>query len=101
MQRAIINIVSNAIEASSKGQVVTLRTVPGKNSVLITINDQGSGIDKETIKNIFTPYFTTKTSGTGLGLPIAQKIIDGHCGRISLLSKPGTGTEVKIELPYR
>jgi signal transduction histidine kinase len=101
MERAIVNVVSNAIEASSKGQVVTLRTDPGKNSVLIKITDQGSGIDEENLKNIFAPYFTTKASGTGLGLSIAQKIINGHCGKISLDSRRGSGTEVKIELPYR
>lgn len=101
IERAIVNIVSNAIDASSKGQNVTLRILPGKRFALIKIRDEGSGIDKENMKKLFIPYFTTKTTGTGLGLAIAQKIIDQHCGRISLSSKKGAGTEVKIELPYK
>ncbi len=100
LERAIVNVVANAVEASGKGQRVTIRTSAGRRSVAVTVTDQGSGISKEDSRKVFTPYFTTKGSGTGLGLAIVRKIIDGHRGGISLDSKPGLGTEVRIELPY-
>lgn len=101
MERALINIVSNAIEASGRGQNVTVGTVPGKDTLAITIADQGPGMDSEAIENIFTPFYTKKQEGTGLGMPIAKKVIEAHKGKIHVQSKPGAGTEVMIELPYK
>lgn len=71
MERALINLVSNAIEASSRGQNVKVGTVPGKDTLVITIVDQGPGMDRETIENIFTPFYTKKKEGTGFW--------DAHC----------------------
>ncbi|HEY9245978.1 MAG TPA: HAMP domain-containing sensor histidine kinase [Candidatus Methanoperedens sp.] len=101
MERALINLVSNAIEASSGGQNVKVGTIPGKNTLAITIVDQGPGMDRETIENIFTPFYTKKKEGTGLGMPIAKKVIEAHKGKIHVDSKLGVGTEVRIELPYK
>lgn len=100
MQRAIINIINNAIEASSKGQQVRIALVARKRLVSISVKDYGSGMDSETIENIFFPFYSKKDSGTGLGMAIAKKIIDGHQGRINVKSQIGLGTEVEIELPY-
>jgi signal transduction histidine kinase len=97
IERALINLVSNAIEASSRGQDVKVGTAPGKGTLVITIADQGPGMDRETIENIFTPFYTKKKEGTGLGMPIAKKVVEAHKGKI----KPGAGTEVRIELPYK
>jgi signal transduction histidine kinase len=101
IERALINLVSNAIEASSTGQNVKVGTVPGKDTLVITIVDQGPGMDRETIENIFTPFYTKKKEGTGLGMPIAKKVVEAHKGEIHVESKPGEGTEVRIELPYK
>jgi signal transduction histidine kinase len=101
MHRALTNLINNAIEASDTGQEVKVTAETKKNYLHIIIKDHGSGMDKETLENIFTPFYTKKSGGTGLGMSIAKKIIDGHKGKIRIDSKPGAGTEVIIELPYR
>ncbi len=101
IQRALINLFNNAIESSDTGQKVVLIVTDGKRHLNIKIKDHGSGMDKEALEKIFTPFFTTKKSGTGLGLPIAKKIIESHEGTIRVESEQGAGTEVKIELPHK
>ncbi|MFH1703882.1 MAG: HAMP domain-containing sensor histidine kinase [Nitrospirota bacterium] len=101
MQRALSNLINNAIEASDKGQEVKVTAEAKKDYLYVMIKDHGSGMDKETLENIFTPFYTKKSGGTGLGLPIAKKIIEGHKGKIRIDSKPGAGTEVIIEFLYR
>lgn len=106
LQQLINNLVINAIEAMGKGGVLEIKTFETKSSfhsgrdvVIIELKDTGSGIQQENMKDIFTPFFTTKTSGTGLGLAISYQIIKRHGGVISLKSHPGEGTTFKIELP--
>jgi signal transduction histidine kinase len=70
-----------------------------KTDVLIIIQDNGAGMDRETLENIFIPYYTKKSSGSGLGMPIAKKIIEGHKGKILIDSKLGRGTKVGVYLP--
>lgn len=101
MERAIANLLSNAIDASGKGQTITISTVISGNSLAIMLKDQGSGMDKETLENIFVPFYTKKDKGTGLGMSIAKKIVDGHGGRMYIHSKPGEGTMITIELAYK
>ncbi len=101
MERALINLVSNAIEASGRGQTVTVGTVTGKATLTITITDQGSGMDRDTLENIFVPFYTRKKEGSGLGMPIAKKVVEAHKGILHIDSKLGAGTEVRIELPYK
>jgi two-component system, NtrC family, sensor histidine kinase HydH len=98
--RALSNLISNAIEASGDGHKVSVGLVAGKKYISIRISDNGSGMDAETIENIFVPFYTRKTSGTGLGMSIAKKIIDGHKGKIRINSAPGKGTKVEILLPH-
>jgi len=95
----LINLISNAVDASVKGQSIVISSENEKNSVVIKIRDYGSGMDKETIRNVFIPFYTKKSSGTGLGMPITKKIIEGHKGKIKIESDPGAGTEVRIEIP--
>lgn len=99
VQRALVNLITNAVEASEAGQSVTVSVVPGADSLHVVIRDQGVGMDRETLGSIFKPYYTRKSGGTGLGMPIAQKIINGHNGRIYVSSRPGRGTTVTVELP--
>jgi two-component system, NtrC family, sensor histidine kinase HydH len=101
MERALINLVSNAIEASGRGQSITVNIEAGNHNLAVTVIDQGPGMDRETLENIFTPFYTKKREGTGLGLPIAKKVVEAHQGKIYVFSKPGQGTEVRIELPYK
>ncbi len=99
MVRALVNLINNAIEASGKGQGVLITAAAEKKHLEIRIKDQGPGMDKETLENIFVPYFTGKVGGTGLGMSITKKIIEGHRGTIRMNSHPGKGTEIILELP--
>lgn len=101
LERAIVNLVNNAIEASHKGQNIAIVTVPEKNYLVVRIKDKGAGMDKEILQNIFIPFYTKKSGGTGLGMPISKKIIEGHKGKIHVDSQPKMGTEVTIRLPYQ
>lgn len=101
LERALVNLINNAIDASDRGQSVAVLEEPGTNGITIRIRDHGEGMDRETIKNIFIPFYTRKSSGTGLGMAIAWKIVEAHHGGIHVLSSPGAGTEVTIDLPYR
>jgi len=99
MQRALVNIINNGIEASAKGKTVTVIVETGKQCVMIRVKDAGSGMDSETLENIFVPFYTKKRGGTGLGMAIAKKVIEGHRGKIRVKSEVDKGTEVLIELP--
>ncbi len=99
MQRALANLISNAVEASERGQSVSVSAYIKEDSLSIVISDDGTGMDEETRGNLFMPFFTKKSAGTGLGMPIAKKIIEGHDGKIDIKSHPGDGTQVIISLP--
>jgi signal transduction histidine kinase len=93
---ALRNILTNAIE-SIRGQgtiLVRLASAPGQ--ITLRISDTGVGIEKDLLDRIFEPYFSTKDVGTGLGLPIARKIIEDHQGAIEISSEPGRGTTITI-----
>ena len=100
--RCILNLVSNAIDACNKsGGVVKISTRCLTNEGLeLKVSDNGSGIRKENIKHIFEVFYTTKGSlGTGLGLPVTQKIIAEHRGKIEVSSKIRVGTTFTITIP--
>lgn len=101
LERAIVNIVNNAIEASGEGKEVVISLRSDGTDASIKIRDQGAGMDKETIESIFIPFYTKKAKGTGLGMPIVKKLIEGHGGDIHIESQPGVGTSVTVRLPYR
>ena len=97
--RALVNLIHNAIEASPISSVVSVSVESAKELIMVKISDSGSGMDKGTLENIFIPFYTKKSSGTGLGMAVAKKIIEGHKGEIHIDSKLQIGTEVIIELP--
>ncbi len=99
-ERALVNLITNAIEASGGNQGVSIIMTADKKMLTIKITDNGSGMDDETLANVFIPFYTKKRGGTGLGMPIAKKIIEGHQGNIRINSKVGQGTVVTIELSY-
>ncbi len=80
---------------------IRLRTRAAGDRVTITVSDRGPGIAPEDMAHIFDPYFTTRRTGTGLGLPIARNIIDGLGGSITVSSRTGVGTEMRLDLPLR
>ncbi len=101
IRQAIINLFKNAIEAMNEKGIITIRTVHLANTALISIKDNGQGIEADDIEKIFEPTFSKKESGTGLGLAIVEKIIIEHYGHIGCNSIIGEGTEFVIELPIK
>lgn len=96
---ALSNLLQNAIQASSAGQTVAIRATEAQENIMIFVADHGHGIQKEQLETIFNPFFTTKSQGIGLGLPIVSKIVDEHHGRINVFSEVGKGTTFEIALP--
>lgn len=101
IKQAVINIIKNAMEAMEHGGVLTVRTypLPEAQEAAIEIGDTGPGISTKILHNIFNPYYTTKARGTGLGLPITNRIIKAHNGRIEIRNKETGGALFIIKLP--
>jgi len=102
LRQVLVNLTLNAIQATPSGGWVTVHTQPAENGALkVEVKDTGSGISKENTGKLFTPFFTTKEKGqgVGLGLAVAKSIIEKHCGTIDVESKEGKGTTFTIILP--
>ena len=100
LRLALVNLVVNARDAvGAEGPAVSVSTELTPTTIAIIVRDGGAGIEREDLPRVFDPYFTTKRGGTGLGLPIAKNIVEGLGGTIVVTSEPGTGTEIRIELP--
>ncbi|MEO0107534.1 MAG: ATP-binding protein [candidate division WOR-3 bacterium] len=99
MSSAIINILKNSVEAMGSDGKIRITTDIEEDSVLISIADTGKGIQSDMIKNIFSPFYSGKKEGTGLGLAFVKKVIDIHNGKITVDSKVGRGTEFLIKIP--
>jgi signal transduction histidine kinase len=99
------NLISNAIDASTPGQSVTVRVMNLGKRWCFQVQDHGCGIPSEYIGRIFEPYFTTKAGanarGFGLGLTIVHKVVQMHAGTIQVQSSPGQLTVVSVELPVQ
>jgi len=105
LHQAVLNLAVNAIEAASEGGEVAIgayETQDGRIAAqAIEVRDTGEGIAHDHIAQIFQPFFTTKATGTGLGLSVAENIVKSHDGRIDVESVVGTGTTFRIMLPDR
>jgi PAS domain S-box-containing protein len=101
LQEALLNFLSNAIDAMPLGGKLDLVLRRADNLVELDITDTGYGIPPENIEKIFEPFFTTKENGTGLGVSLAHQIIQNHNGRLDIESKVGEGTTIKIKLPLQ
>lgn len=100
MKQVLINLIKNSIEASNKDKnLISLTTFYSNNSLYIIVKDNGEGMDKETLEKIFTPFYTTKHYGTGLGVCLSKEIIKAHNGSLSYTSISNKGTIAKIVLP--
>jgi len=101
LYRALMNIFINSIQAIDNAGSITVNVDEEKGGYRMEIEDTGSGITRENMKKIFNPFFTTKQKGSGLGLPIVRKIIEGHEGTVEIESQEGSGTKVIIRLPLK
>jgi two-component system, NtrC family, sensor histidine kinase HydH len=105
IERVVYNLILNAAQASPPQSSVTVKTrtlaQEEGDTVEISVIDRGSGIAAKDRESIFNPFFTTKSSGVGLGLAIVSKIVDEHGGQITVESEPGEGSVFRVFLPVR
>ena len=98
------SLVENAFQAMPSGGTVRIQIRRGelesRSCVNIAISDNGHGMDEAVLERGLHPFFTTRPSGTGLGLPIVQRIVEAHGGRLELESKPGVGTTARVLIPF-
>jgi signal transduction histidine kinase len=87
------------MESMSQGGTLRISTQEGDNFVQIDISDTGIGFGPEVGEKVFTPFFTTKTRGSGLGLSVSRLVVELHGGRLKIASEKGKGTVVSIVLP--
>ncbi|MGE0594202.1 MAG: nitrogen regulation protein NR(II) [Vicinamibacterales bacterium] len=101
------NLLTNAYEAMEGRGTVSIKAMTtrlddggdGRDAIIVSFDDDGPGIEPEVAEKAFSPFFTTKPQGSGLGLSIVRKIVDAHDGRIDLESTPGRGTTIRVSLP--
>jgi signal transduction histidine kinase len=98
LKQVFLNLILNAVEAIPRGGDINLCTEFHEGIVKISVSDNGIGIEKKDLKNIFDPYYSTKEQGFGLGLSLIQTIVHKHRGKISVRSEKGKGTDVVILL---
>lgn len=99
IKQALLNVILNAQQAMSNGGELIVRTYQSDENVFIDITDTGVGIQKNKIDKIFQVYYSTKKTGTGLGLPTAKRIIEENKGSINIRSEDGKGSSFLIKLP--
>jgi signal transduction histidine kinase len=100
LKQIILNLILNAIDASAPGAEVTVALhTKGAEQVLIEVLDRGAGIAPEKLAHIFDPFYTTKETGTGLGLALVHQMVREHGGEITVESAVGHGTAFRITLP--
>jgi signal transduction histidine kinase len=100
LKQAFYNVIKNSFEAMKRRGILHIRTDMDESHVLIRFTDTGGGISAENLSHVFEPYFTTKPSGTGLGLLIVRRIVREHGGELSMESSEGKGLTLTIRLPY-
>ena len=100
LSQVFINLINNAVQASPPGSRLELGiSNNARERVEIEIRDQGPGIPEKDLEKIFTPFFTTKAAGTGLGLPVSNRIVGEHDGTLTITSRQGAGTRAVVSLP--
>ena len=99
LRQAFLNVLANAVEATPGGGHVTVSADVRPGAVEVAINDTGHGLEPLEVERALKPFYSTKPLGTGLGLPLVARIISAHKGGLTIESRPGRGTTVRITLP--
>ncbi len=100
MKQAFYNVIKNSFEAMKRRGILRIRTDLDDKHVLVSFTDTGGGMSAESLSRVFEPYFTTKPSGSGLGLLIVRRIVREHGGELGVESQEGQGITLTIRLPY-
>src|SRR6266550_4452636 len=100
MKQAFYNVIKNSLEAMKRRGILRIRSDMDDTHILIRFIDTGGGMSAANLSRVFEPYFTTKPSGTGLGLLIVRRIVREHGGELSIESSEGKGLTLTIRLPY-
>jgi two-component system, NtrC family, sensor histidine kinase HydH len=99
IRQALLNLITNAYDSMPGGGVLTVSTSSVPGSVQITVTDTGTGMDEQTRDSIFTPFFTKKTRGIGLGLAVTKRVVEAHGGTIAVQTMPAAGSSFTLTLP--
>ena len=99
MKQVILNLVKNSCESAQTDTRICLTIFSKNNTAHLVVDDNGSGMSKETLQQVFEPFYTTKDTGTGLGLFVCKRIITSFGGTLSIESTENIGTSVKITMP--
>jgi len=104
LHQVLLNLLVNACDAmagtASESRLIVIRTGPGaENSIRLSVTDTGAGLSEATQERVFDPMFTTKNGGMGMGLFISRYILERHCGRLEVESRPGAGATFSLFMP--
>ncbi|MFO0938407.1 MAG: ATP-binding protein [Gemmataceae bacterium] len=99
--QVVFNLILNAIDATGKGGRIDVLATQKDGQIIVSVSDDGCGIEATQRSKLFRPYFTTKKQGTGLGLFVTRKIVEAHGGSIACESEPGQGTRFHVSLPLK
>jgi signal transduction histidine kinase len=99
LEQLLLNLALNAAEAMPEGGTLTLRVRGEGGRVVVEVEDTGVGIPADAVEKVFLPFYSTKPTGTGLGLALAARIVAAHEGTVKVTSEPGRGTTLRISLP--
>jgi signal transduction histidine kinase len=101
MRQALLNLVQNALQAEGRARAVELRAREDRESVVIEVVDDGDGVAEQDRERIFLPFFTTRPTGVGLGLPVVSRVVEAHGGELAYRTTDGGGATFGIRLPRR
>jgi len=99
LKQAFLNIINNAIQSMPDGGTITVSTVQRGQNIVVRIEDTGPGIPGDVMSKLFVPFFTTRKTGSGLGLAVTKRVIDNHGGDIEVMSEIGKGTIFDVSIP--
>jgi nitrogen fixation/metabolism regulation signal transduction histidine kinase len=99
LEQVMINVLKNAAESGSPPETVTVSVHPRAQGFVLEVADRGTGLSEQVLRDALLPFFSTKPSGTGLGLTLCREIVEAHGGRLTLANRPGGGAVVSIHLP--
>jgi hypothetical protein len=100
IHQVVLNLLLNAVQAIDGSGTVTVTIGSQNDSAIIIVADTGRGMTEQQVAQIFRPFFTTRSNGTGLGLSLVRRIIEEHSGQIDVTSEPGEGSTFRVQLPF-